>query len=72
MVRTLMTLGEVAGTLRKSRDWFYRHRRILEQVHGFPRPVRGTGWRWDPLEIEQWLDRMGPAKGQDGPNQTAA
>lgn len=48
---------EVARELRRSRSWFYKHRKELE-ARGFPRqlPVAGT---WSGTAVATWLDAGG-------------
>lgn len=55
VIGTPMSANQVARIVfNRSRDWFYRHRRILEDERGFPK--RGeTGW--DPVAIARWQAR---------------
>lgn len=52
----LMTAADVAKKLTRSRDWFYRNRKILE-ARGFPKTVPGQGNRWHPGAIDDYLAR---------------
>jgi predicted DNA-binding transcriptional regulator AlpA len=62
--RTLLNIAQVAADLGKSATWFFRHRKALEEQHGFPPPLLAGGkcsMRWDPEAIKLWKDRGIPA-----------
>ena len=52
VIATPMSAKQVARIVfNRSRDWFYRHRRMLEDERGFPK--RGE-FGWDPVAIARW------------------
>ena len=70
MNRKLLTTAEVAAKLGRPVEWLYKNRNKLV---GFPPPVQGCGYRWDPAAIDAWLDRLAglasaePVLGEIGP-----
>ena len=52
----LLTGREVAGMLRRSPQWFYRHRAVLHREHGFPPPISGLGGTlWSRAVVAAWI-----------------
>jgi hypothetical protein len=67
MSRDLLNIAQVAKIIRHSPEWFSRHRKRLEEEHGFPKSVAGMGKRWDPRAIEIWQDwQLPPAASASG------
>ncbi len=50
-VQPLMTVDEVAGVLRMSKDWVYRHRRELKALK------LGRELRFEPRDLRAWMTR---------------
>lgn len=61
-----LTLREVAALLQRPVEWMYRHRRELEQRHGFPPPIPGLGRRWSAAAVRAWRDRQALAAAAAG------
>ncbi|MHB2023619.1 MAG: helix-turn-helix domain-containing protein [Mycobacteriales bacterium] len=51
VVEPLLTVDEVAGVLRMSRDWVYRHRRELRAIK------LGRELRFQPRDLRLWITR---------------
>jgi excisionase family DNA binding protein len=50
-VQPLMTVDEVAGVLRMSKDWVYRHRLELKALK------LGRELRFEPGDLRAWMTR---------------
>jgi excisionase family DNA binding protein len=59
----LLTLEEVAGILRVSKNWMYRH--IKDGTFPIARIRVGTGHRFDPAEVDQFVSQNSIAAGED-------
>lgn len=57
-MRRAIDAAEVALKLGHSVEWFYKHRKKLEDEHAFPKPVPGLAKRWDEPAIDAWFDRQ--------------
>ncbi len=57
MTERLLCSKEVAALFNRGVEWFYKHRKGLEE-QGFPKRVAGAGNRWDPEAIDEWRRAM--------------
>lgn len=54
----VLTSAQVAERLNLTTAAFHKRHRILREQHGFPPPVPGLGYRYDPEAITAWLARQ--------------
>ena len=62
--RQLLDLDALRAKLRVSTAWWAKFHDQLYTL-GFPPPVEGLGYRWDPVAVDAWLDRKMPAHLRD-------
>lgn len=55
LVSRIISPCEVAARFRRSRSWFYSHRKRLEQI-GFPPKDTELGG-WPVRSVDKWLDQ---------------